>query len=137
MFKGVITTLALALFVIVGPAQAADPIYTGAFSNKAVGGYDTVAYHTENKAVKEQLEAKVTSNKELISGLKSIFQHDQIEKLLSPQSNVNYSQETIDESVFFYCQLGATGYEFLRQKGFPFPSLNTVQRHFKSNKNEG
>ena len=56
MFKGVITTLALALFVIVGPAQAADPIYTGAFSNKAVGGYDTVAYHTENKAVKGSKE---------------------------------------------------------------------------------
>lgn len=56
MFKGVITTMALALFVIVGPAQAADPIYTGTFSNKAVGGYDTVAYHTENKAVKGSKE---------------------------------------------------------------------------------
>jgi YHS domain-containing protein len=28
------------------------PIYTGTFSNKAVSGYDTVAYFTEGKAVK-------------------------------------------------------------------------------------
>jgi YHS domain-containing protein len=31
---------------------AADPIYTGKFSNTAVGGYDTVAYFTMDKAVK-------------------------------------------------------------------------------------
>ncbi len=34
------------------PALASDPIYTSTFSDKAVGGYDTVAYFTENKAVK-------------------------------------------------------------------------------------
>lgn len=31
---------------------AADSIYTGIFSNKAVSGYDTVAYFTEGKPVK-------------------------------------------------------------------------------------
>ena len=31
---------------------AQDEIYTGFFSNKAVSGYDTVAYFVENKAVK-------------------------------------------------------------------------------------
>lgn len=30
---------------------ASDPIYTGFFSNKALEGYDTVAYFTEGKAV--------------------------------------------------------------------------------------
>ncbi|OQX36707.1 MAG: YHS domain protein [Oceanospirillales bacterium LUC14_002_19_P2] len=30
---------------------SADTIYTGYFSNKAVGGYDTVAYFTEGKPV--------------------------------------------------------------------------------------
>jgi len=33
-------------------ALAVDPVSTGYFSNKAVKGYDTVAYFTENKAVK-------------------------------------------------------------------------------------
>jgi YHS domain-containing protein len=33
-------------------AQAKDPIYTSSFSDEAVGGYDTVAYFTENKPVK-------------------------------------------------------------------------------------
>lgn len=31
---------------------AADPIYTGTFSNTAVSGYDTVAYFNEDKAIK-------------------------------------------------------------------------------------
>jgi YHS domain-containing protein len=35
------------------PAHAADDlIYTGLFSNTAVGGYDTVAYHTAGAAVR-------------------------------------------------------------------------------------
>ena len=54
-------TLALAtvaVLTIFGAAQsyAADPIYTGLFNNKAVGGYDTVAFFTENKPVKGSSE---------------------------------------------------------------------------------
>lgn len=33
-------------------ALAIDPVYTAYFSNKAIKGYDTVAYFTENQAVK-------------------------------------------------------------------------------------
>ncbi|MFV0574619.1 MAG: YHS domain-containing (seleno)protein [Vibrio sp.] len=33
-----------------------DPIYTGTFSNKAVDGYDTVAYFTEGKPVEGKKE---------------------------------------------------------------------------------
>ena len=36
------------------------PVYKGAFSNKAVSGYDTVAYFTEGKPVKG--DPKITSN---------------------------------------------------------------------------
>lgn len=44
---------AFAAFIFaVQPAHAADEIYTGLFSNKAVSGYDTVAYFTEGKPVK-------------------------------------------------------------------------------------
>lgn len=31
--------------------KALEPVYTGFFSNKAIKGYDTVAYFTENKAI--------------------------------------------------------------------------------------
>lgn len=46
--------LALVAFALVGgsKAYAADAIYTGIFSNKAVSGYDTVAYFTEEDSVK-------------------------------------------------------------------------------------
>lgn len=37
-------------------AQAADPVYTGFLSNKAISGYDTVAYFTEGKPVKGSAE---------------------------------------------------------------------------------
>lgn len=33
-------------------ASAVQPVYTGLFSNKAIKGYDTVAYFTEGKPVK-------------------------------------------------------------------------------------
>jgi YHS domain-containing protein len=46
----------LALFLLVGISgnllAKEKPIYTGTFDNKAVSGYDTVAYFTEGKAVK-------------------------------------------------------------------------------------
>ncbi|WP_158768410.1 YHS domain-containing (seleno)protein [Paraglaciecola sp. L1A13] len=43
------------LFVILSFSQTAlaqDPIETGLFNNKAIYGYDTVAYFTQDKAVK-------------------------------------------------------------------------------------
>ncbi|MET4707386.1 YHS domain-containing (seleno)protein [Endozoicomonas lisbonensis] len=39
-------------------AWAGNDIYTGWFSNKAVSGYDTVAYFTESKAVKGNAKFK-------------------------------------------------------------------------------
>lgn len=42
----------LATLVLTLPALAADPIETGTFNNNAIYGYDTVAYFTEDKAVK-------------------------------------------------------------------------------------
>ncbi|MDC0602708.1 YHS domain protein [Aliiglaciecola sp.] len=44
-------SISLALLVSAN-ALAADPIETGTFNNKAIYGYDTVAYFTQNKAVK-------------------------------------------------------------------------------------
>ena len=39
-------------------ASAADPVYTSLFSNKALGGYDTVAYFTVGKPVKGDKQFK-------------------------------------------------------------------------------
>ncbi|GLT18679.1 hypothetical protein GCM10007938_24600 [Vibrio zhanjiangensis] len=44
--------LALLVLLISWPSWSADQIYTGYFSNKAVSGYDTVAYFTQGKPVK-------------------------------------------------------------------------------------
>ncbi|OED41659.1 YHS domain protein [Endozoicomonas sp. (ex Bugula neritina AB1)] len=51
MFNG-LKIAALMLMTVSFNALAANHIYTGWFSNKAVSGYDTVAYFTENRAVK-------------------------------------------------------------------------------------
>lgn len=51
-----LTTILLVLFS--ASAFAAKNIYTGWFSNKAVSGYDTVAYFTEGKAVKGSAKFK-------------------------------------------------------------------------------
>ena len=39
------------IFLVPAPAMAAAEVYTSFFSSVAVGGYDPVAYFTENKAV--------------------------------------------------------------------------------------
>jgi len=45
---------AAACLILAGPetAEAAKPINTTFFGSKAIDGYDTVAYHTQKKAVK-------------------------------------------------------------------------------------
>ena len=55
MWSLIRTALFSALVAVFGatPALARDPlVYTGTFSSTAVGGYDPVAYFTENKPVK-------------------------------------------------------------------------------------
>lgn len=46
------------LLLLGSSARAGNDIYTGWFSNKAVSGYDTVAYFTESKAVKGNAKFK-------------------------------------------------------------------------------
>ncbi len=58
MTKFILASAFFAIFALINPALAADPVYTGTFNNKAVGGYDTVAYHTQGKAVKGDKDFK-------------------------------------------------------------------------------
>lgn len=48
--------LTLLLCLLAGPAAAVDPVFTALFSDKAIRGYDTVAYFTENQAVEGSAE---------------------------------------------------------------------------------
>ncbi len=50
----VLRNLFLMMPLLLGQADmaSADAIYTGFFNNKAVGGYDSVAYFTEGKPIK-------------------------------------------------------------------------------------
>ena len=51
--------IAALCFVLLGATVSANEnIYTGWFSNKAVNGYDTVAYFTQGKAVKGNPELR-------------------------------------------------------------------------------
>lgn len=53
MFRPLITQFFLFLFAGLSfSVLALDPVYTGNRDNVAIKGYDTVAYFTENKAVK-------------------------------------------------------------------------------------
>ncbi|RDL45628.1 YHS domain protein [Marinomonas piezotolerans] len=44
--------LLVLMMLLSGVVYAQDLIYTGFFSNKALNGYDTVAYFTDNKPIK-------------------------------------------------------------------------------------
>ncbi len=46
MSRRLIPAFLLLLFVLTGPARAAEPVSTGFFGNTAIGGHDTVSYHT-------------------------------------------------------------------------------------------
>lgn len=48
--------LAAALLAVARPAHAADPVYTGWFTNVAAGGHDVVAYFTRGEAVEGSAE---------------------------------------------------------------------------------
>ena len=59
MHKALFLAAALSATGTVLPAASAhaeDAIYTGRFSNTAVGGYDAVAYHTEGQAIQGERE---------------------------------------------------------------------------------
>ena len=56
MTRTIKTAVILFMTLISAQAFALDPVYTSLFSNKAIKGYDTVAYFTENRAVEGKSE---------------------------------------------------------------------------------
>ena len=77
VFRGVsVGALFSLLFVVlqVSHVQASDPVYTAFFSDKALSGYDTVAYFTERKPVK--------------GDKRFIFEHQSAQWFFSSQKNL-------------------------------------------------
>jgi YHS domain-containing protein len=56
LFTRILFLLALTLTAFSSAAFSEDPIETGTFNNKAIYGYDTVAYFTQGKPVKGEDE---------------------------------------------------------------------------------
>ena len=54
LFTNIVYSLLLILTAFSSAAFSEDPIETGTFNNKAIYGYDTVAYFTQGKPVKGQ-----------------------------------------------------------------------------------
>jgi len=52
LFNSLSRAFVFLLVMVAGNVMASDPIETGLFNNKAIYGYDTVAYFTEGKPVK-------------------------------------------------------------------------------------
>lgn len=51
--RNIFAAFSLVMMLFIGnAANAADPIYTGTFSNTAVGGYDTTSYYTGAEPIK-------------------------------------------------------------------------------------
>ena len=63
-FKKLCVGLAFAVTSVLSlSAQAVEPTYTALFSNKAIKGYDTVAYFTEGKPVQGREQYSTEYNK--------------------------------------------------------------------------
>jgi YHS domain-containing protein len=60
VFAACIRVCLLSFALVSFASQANDPIETGTFNNKAIYGYDTVAYFTQSEAVKG--DDKITSD---------------------------------------------------------------------------
>ena len=87
---------------------------------------DTIA--ALEKKVNE-LSSENHDMKAKISGLEKLFNEDQIDRLLCPGSRKPYLTKTLQEGIHLYYTCGTSAYNFLRDKGFPYPSVRTLQRH--------
>lgn len=80
--------LLVALGVLtVNSANAVDPTYTSIFSDKAIKGYDTVAYFTENQAVegRDAFQAEYNGATWLFSSAENLALFEQDPAKYAPQ----------------------------------------------------
>lgn len=60
--------------------------------------------------------------------LLKMFNEDQIKKLVDEKPFVHYSDRTIEESLQLYKACGVRGYLMLLKRGYPLPTIRTLQR---------
>ena len=79
--------LLMVTFMFSNQAFSENPIYTGTFSSVAVSGYDTVAYFTENKAVKgdDDFSAKYKGAKWYFSSQQNLLKFEKEPEKYAPQ----------------------------------------------------
>ena len=77
----------------------------------------------------KKLTAENTSLTSTAKSVERIFNDDQMERLKCPGSRKPFLNKTLQESIHLYYRIGTSSYEFLREKGFPLPSVRTLQNH--------
>ena len=76
----------------------------------------------------KHLEKQVESLKQELSSIKTVFNEDQRQRLKGSKK-IPWSEETISESLKLRYACGIKGYEYLKSKGFPLPSLVVIEDH--------
>ena len=73
------------------------------------------------------MEVKLTA---ITSSLQKIFTEDQIKKLEFPDKKVaKWADSTLRQCITIYLICGCSAYKYMRDKGFPFVSVRTLQEH--------
>ena len=83
----------------------------------------------ELEAKNAELEAENSQLKQVVSAVKKIFHDDHLHKLNEPSWRPTWSVEVLQDAIKTYTKVGTSGYKFLRAKGYPYPSIRTLQTH--------
>ena len=79
----------------------------------------------------ERLENEVKSRDAMIEAMKNLFQPDQVRLMTGKTKFVHWSDKTITICLEIRYLCGETGYKHLIKLGFPFPSIDTLNRRIK------
>ena len=92
---------------------------------------DKDAIIVDQKKIIANLRKEKLKSDLIIEKVKTIFDDDQMEKLLAPAtSTIHYSMEHITKGVKTYFTCGKSGYLFIRNElKLPLPSVSTLQNH--------
>ena len=77
----------------------------------------------------DRLEREMKYNESIVKKASKLFQPEQMILLSGSQERVVYSDKAITEALQLLFACGHTGYELLIEKGYPLPSVRTLNRH--------
>lgn len=83
----------------------------------------------ELRSTIERLQTEVDYKKSILDAASKLFQPEQIDKFIGAKKHVVYSDKAITEALQLLFACGHTGYELLIEKGYPLPSVRTLNRH--------